>query len=107
MKSLALSILTISMVAGAQAPVRRNVPDPGVIATGQRVNPAGVQSVFDGKVAGVRFGNTSDELWVAVPGNVYRVDWRASSVRARARVDGRPGVYALAIDPARNRVFAS
>jgi YVTN family beta-propeller protein len=107
MKSFALSIITMSAVAHAQQPVRRSVPDPGVIATGQRVNPAGVQSVFDGKVAGVRFGKTSDELWVAVPGNVYRIDWRASAVRARARVDGRPGVHSLAIDPISNRVFAS
>jgi len=87
--------------------VRRDVADPGVVATGQRINPAGVQSIFDGKVAGVRFGKTSDELWVAVPGNVYRIDWRANAVRARARIDGRPGVYAIAIDTASNRVFAS
>ena len=107
MKTLAFTLLAISVAVEAQQPVRRAVTDPGVIATGQRVNPAGVQSVFDGKVAGVRFGKTSDELWVAVPGNVYRVDWRASTVRARARVDGRPGVYALGIDPRTSRVFAS
>lgn len=109
MKPLVFSLLVVAVAvaAHAQQPVRRTVDDPGVIATGQRVNPAGVQSVFDGKVAGVRFGKTSDELWVAVPGNVYRVDWRASTVRARARVDGRPGVYALGVDPATSRVFAT
>jgi DNA-binding beta-propeller fold protein YncE len=107
MKPLVLSLLAMSGVAYGQEPVRRSVSDPGVIATGQRVNPTGVQSVFDGKVAGLRFGKTSDELWVAVPGNVYRVDWRAGTVRARARVDGRPGVYGVAIDPVTNRVFAS
>jgi YVTN family beta-propeller protein len=107
MKTLSLSILAVAAVAHAQAPVRPSIPDPGVVATGQRINPAGVQSVFDGKVAGVRFGKTSDELWVAVPGNVFRVDWRASAVRARARVDGRPGVYALAVDPTSGRVLAS
>ena len=37
-------------------PPRRDVPDPGVIATEQRVTPAGVQSVFSGRVTGVRFG---------------------------------------------------
>ena len=107
MKPLALSILAMAAAANAQQPVRRDVSDPGVVATGQRINPAGVQSIFDGKVAGVRFGKTSDELWVAVPGNVYRIDWRANTVRARARVDGRPGVYAVAVDPASSRVFAS
>jgi len=107
MKSLALSLLAMSVAHAQQQQVRRSVSDPGVIATGQRINPAGVQSVFDGKVAGVRFGKTSDELWVAVPGSVYRLDWRGSAVRGRARVDGRPGAYALAVDPVSSRVFAS
>jgi YVTN family beta-propeller protein len=86
---------------------KRDVSDPGVIATGQRVTPAGIQTVFEGKVGGVRFGRTSDEVWVAVPGYVYRLDWRSNSVRARARVDGRPGIYSLAVDPATHRVLAS
>ncbi len=96
-----------AVVAQAQGYPTRNLPDPGVIATGQRVTPAGVQSVFEGKVGGVRFGHTSDEIWVAVPGYVYRLEWRANVVRARAKVEGRPGVHALAIDPATHRVLAS
>src|SRR5438105_430688 len=39
-----------------------SVPDPGVIATGQRITPAGVQSVFDGRVYGVTFGAGSSDL---------------------------------------------
>src|SRR2546421_304350 len=35
---------------------RREIPDPGIIATDQRVTPAGLQSVFTGRVTGVRFG---------------------------------------------------
>ena len=103
--SACLAIATA--IAQAQQFPTRNVRDPGVIATGQRVTPAGVQSVFEGKVGGVRFGRTSDEIWAAVPGYVYRLEWRANVVRARAKVDGRPGVYALAIDPATRRVLAS
>src|SRR5229473_586097 len=40
------------------APVapRRDITDPGAIATNQRVTPAGVQSVFTDRVFGVRFG---------------------------------------------------
>jgi YVTN family beta-propeller protein len=87
--------------------VQRNVADPGVIATGQRVSPAGVQSVFDGRVAGVRFGTTSDELWVAAPGTTFRLDWRANRVIARGPTDGRPGVYGVAIDPVTHRAFVS
>ena len=41
---------------------RREVPDSGIIATDQRVTPAGVQSVFTGRVSGVRFGRDGSEL---------------------------------------------
>ena len=36
-----------------------------MIATGQRVTPAGLQSVFESRVGGVRFGRGSSEIWVA------------------------------------------
>ena len=90
----------------AQAAPHRDVT-PGVIATGQRVSPAGVQSAFDGKVAGVRFGKTSDELWVAAPNITYRLDWRANTATARARLNGTPGVYGVTVDRVTNRVFVS
>ena len=86
------------LAAPPQQTPKRDIPDPGVIATGARVTPAGIQSVFEGKVSGVRFGSSADELWVAVPGSVFRLDWRRNEVRARSRIDGRPGIYALAVD---------
>ena len=87
-------------------PVRR-VPDAGVIATDQRVTPAGVQSVFDGRVGGVRFGAKPGELWVAVSGAAYRLAWRDNRVIASARFDGSPGAYGVAVDPATGRAFIS
>jgi len=108
MRGLAAALSITAAVAQAQqASPKRDVPDPGVIATGQRVTPAGVQTIFEGKVAGVRFGNTSEEIWVAVPGYVYRLDWRGNTVRARARLDGHPGIYSLATDPTSHRILAS
>ncbi|MEP6732400.1 MAG: hypothetical protein ABJE10_17270 [bacterium] len=85
----------------------RNVTDPGVIATGQRVSPAGVQSVFDGRVYGVRFGRSADEVWVAAPSMTYRLEWRANRAVARVRLDGLPGVQGVSIDPLTHRVFVS
>jgi YVTN family beta-propeller protein len=97
-----------SAAAQAQQPTpTRNVPDPGVIATGQRVTPAGVQTVFSGKVGGVRFGASSGEIWVAVPGYVHRLAWSDNRSIARVRVDGRPGVFAIALDPATHRALVS
>ena len=86
---------------------QRSIADPGVIATGQRISPAGVQTVFTGRVGGVRFGSSSDEIWVAVPGNAFRLEWRANRVVARAAVDGRPGIYGVSVDPTTHRAFVS
>jgi YVTN family beta-propeller protein len=83
------------------------VKDPGVIATGQRITPAGVQSIFNGKIGGVRFGSSPGEIWVAVPGSVYRLDWTDNRTIAHANVDGRPGIFAIAIDPATHGVVVS
>src|ERR1700737_2144549 len=82
--------------AQSQAPLR-DVADPGVVATGQHISPAGVQSVFGGRVAGVRFGRSSDEIWVAAPGSTYRLDWRANRAIARVQVNGTPGGFCVAI----------
>ena len=90
----------------AQQPVR-SVPDPGVIATDQRVTPAGVQTVFRGRVAGVRFGPTASVIWVAVPGAAYELDWRDNRVLAVAHFSGTPGVHGVALDPASGRVLVS
>jgi len=106
MLTAALIAVIGQAVPPQQAP-KRDVPDPGVIATGARVTPAGIQSVFQGKVSGVRFGPTSDEVWVAVPGNVYRLDWRRNESRAHRRVDGRPGIYGVTVDTVGRRVLTS
>jgi YVTN family beta-propeller protein len=89
-------------------PPQRAVPDPGVMAVGQRVTPAGVQSVFEGRVAGVRFGSAPSEVWAAVPGGAWRLAWRDNRVVSRAEYAGRPGVHGLIIDPVTKRpVIAS
>ncbi len=98
------------LMQAAQQPPRkpaREVPDPGVIATDQRITPAGVQSVFDGRVGGVKFGKNPGELWVTAPGATYRLAWLDNRVVASAKFDGRPGVYGVAVDPVTGRTFVS
>src|SRR5215216_1453572 len=103
--------LVLLLQAGTVRPAppspQRPLPDPGVIATEQRVTPAGVQSVFHGKVGGVRFGRAPGELWVAVPGAAYRLAWRDNRVVASAGFDGRAGVHGVAIDPVTGRAIVS
>ena len=101
--------LTMLLQVRATAPVlpRRVVPDSGVIATDQRVTPAGLQSVFDGRVTGVRFGATSNEIWVAVPGGAYLLNWRDNRIVAQGPYDGRGGVHGIAFDATSNRAYVS
>jgi YVTN family beta-propeller protein len=103
---LSIALLLAATLQLPQAPAG-SVSDPGVIATGQRITPAGVRSIFDGKIGGVRFGTNPGEIWVAVPGSVYRLAWTDNRTIARAKVDGRPGIFAVAIDPATHGVVVS
>ena len=101
-------LVPLLLQAGQQPPApRRNVPDPGIIATTQQVTPAGVQSVFNGRVTGVRFGTQPGELWVAVPGSAYHLAWADNRVLARGSFEGRAGVQAVAIDPVKRRALVS
>src|SRR5215218_9487721 len=103
--------LLLLLQAGTQRPAppspQRPLPDPGVIATEQRVTPAGMQSVFRGKVGGVRFGRNAGELWVAVPGAAYRLSWRDNRVVASSAFDGLAGVHGVAIDPVNGHAIVS
>ncbi|MES1258979.1 MAG: hypothetical protein ABUL71_00185, partial [Gemmatimonadota bacterium] len=68
-------ILALLLQAAPLPQPKRNADDPGVIATSQKITPAGAQSVFQGSVTGLRFGKDPGELWVAVPGTVFRMGW--------------------------------
>src|SRR5438552_3564816 len=86
---------------------QRDVSDPGVMAVGQRVTPAGMQSVFSGRVAGVRFGADPDELWAVASGSAWHLAWRENRVIGRAEFNGRPGMQGIAIDPVTGRAVVS
>ncbi|HEY7233436.1 MAG TPA: bifunctional YncE family protein/alkaline phosphatase family protein [Gemmatimonadaceae bacterium] len=104
-----VTILIPLLLAPAQQPPapKRTVPDPGVIVGAQQVTPAGVQSVFQGRVTGVRFGVNPAELWVAVPGSAYHLAWADNRVLGRGAFNGPSGVQAIAIDPVRGRAAVS
>src|SRR3989454_3354187 len=85
---------------------RREITDPGTIATNQRVTPAGVQSVFTDRVFGVRFGRPA-EIWVSIHGAAYRLGWRDNAVLGSTAFDGRAGVQGIALDPVTGRTLVS
>lgn len=104
--SLALALLFQQAAQQPPAP-QRTVPDAGVVASLQRSTPAGVQTVFDGRVTGVRFGASSDELWVSVPGSAYHLAWADNQVLARGAFGGHPGTQAVAFDPVKRRALVT
>ena len=96
----------VEAVQSVDRPVR-GVTDPGVITTRQAITPAGVQSVFDGRVYGVTFGASASELWVltgrtrAGKAQLYRLDWLKNAVGGRWELEGAPALQGLAFDPER------
>jgi YVTN family beta-propeller protein len=89
--------------SGTEQPVR-SVPDPGAITTNQAISPAGVQSIFESRVYGIAFGNSSSQVYAATTSRggaiVYRMDWASNKVLDRLRNPGAPGMQSITYDPA-------
>ncbi|MEJ7606187.1 MAG: hypothetical protein WKF37_07940, partial [Bryobacteraceae bacterium] len=83
----------------------RSVTDPGVITTRQSITPAGVPSVFQGRVYGVAFGANASELWVLNATQVYRMDWRSNRVLERVPLPGSPGLQGIRYDALQKRAL--
>ena len=103
-------MLFAALIALQQEPTqptpRRVVPDSGIVVTNPRISPAGVQSVFDGRVTGVRFA-APGELWVAVPGSAFHLSWADNRVIARGDLPGRSGVQGVVVDPVTSRALVT
>ncbi len=73
----------------------RAVTDPGVITTRQTITPAGVPTVFLGKVFGVAFGQSSSELWILSATQLYQMDWQSNRVISNITHGASPGLMGL------------
>lgn len=76
----------------------RSVTDPGTVTTRQTITPAGVPTVFEGRVYAVAFGATGEELVVSHASGVYRLDWRGNRVLSRSPRRGRAALQGLAVN---------
>ena len=85
----------------------RIVKDPGVITTRQAITPAGLQSVFDGRVYGVAFGKTSSEVWVLHAREITLVDWRANKALAHIAFEGSAGLGGIRYDASADRALVT
>src|SRR5436190_3839463 len=102
-----VAVLAILQGVATPAAPRREIADPGTIATNQQVTPAGVQSVFTDRVFGVRFGAKPGEIWVSIHGAAYRLGWRDNVVLGSAPFDGQAGVQGVTIDPVSGRALVT
>jgi YVTN family beta-propeller protein len=99
-----LKFIFFSTVLLAQ---ERIVKDPGVITTRQAITPAGLQSVFNGRVYGVAFGKTSSEVWVLHAHEVTFLDWRANKALAHVTFEGSAGLGGIRYDPSADRALVT
>jgi len=79
------------------------VSDPGVVTTRQAITPAGVPTVFAGRVYGLTYGKTSSDLWVANASRLYRLDVKGNRIAEIIPTEGQPGLQGIAFDPATDR----
>ena len=87
----------LSVAQTVEQPVRA-VSDPGIVTTRQAITPAGVPSVFQGRVFGIAWAGSSGDLWVLHASQVYRLDWKNNRVVARVPHGGTPGNQSIAAD---------
>lgn len=103
---IAFLLITELLGQTAEQPARA-VTDPGVVTTRQTITPAGVPSIFQGRVYGVAFGASPDDLWVLNAGHIYQLDWRRNRIGTRIKVPGTPGLQGIGFDPVSRQVFVS
>src|SRR3954471_21622749 len=97
---LALSAaVAVSCFAQTLGQPSRALTDPGVVTTRQAITPAGVPSIFQGRVYGVAWAGSSGDIWVLHASDVYRLDWKTNRVVARIPHGGVPGNQAIQSDP--------
>jgi DNA-binding beta-propeller fold protein YncE len=100
-------LLLFSIPASTQThdkPVRA-VTDPGVVTTRQTITPAGVQTIFDGRVYGVTFGASSNEIWMltargrSAQTQVFKLDWMGNKILSRIPIAESPSLQGIVFDP--------
>jgi YVTN family beta-propeller protein len=84
----------------------RAVTDPGVVTTRQAITPAGVSSIFQGRIYGASWDQSGDLLWVLHANEVYGLDWRNNRLVKRLKHGGTPGAQAIGIG-ANSRVLVA
>ncbi len=97
--TLVLLAAVLLTYAQDRAP-QRAVTDPGVVTTRQGITPAGVSSIFDGRIYGVTWSANGDTVWAMGVNELVELDWRSNQVKTKIAHGGGPGLSALRTHPA-------
>ncbi len=104
---IAAGILCFSLFAFVTWAQTRAVTDPGTITTRQAITPAGVPTVFDGRVYGVAFGEDASTIWVANAEKLFQLDWRQNRSLEAIMLNGLPGLQGIQFDSVAKRPLLS
>src|SRR5262245_13286184 len=91
----------------------RSVTDPGVVTTRQSITPAGVPTIFDGRVYGVAFGASSSTIYALTgrgrnsQSQVFHLDWAANKILSRAGFSETPGLQGIIFDSLKGLAFVT
>lgn len=102
--AMGLVLATVVMAQDDGAP-RRAVTDPGVVTTRQTITPAGVPSIFDGRVYGTVWDPSGQQIWVLNAAALYRLDWLNNKVVSKSPLGGTPGLQSIALDRVHGTIF--
>jgi DNA-binding beta-propeller fold protein YncE len=120
-RTLILTLIAAPLIAAgvffvfAQTPEKpvRSVTDPGVVTTRQTITPAGVPTIFDGRVYGVAFGASSSAIFALTgrgrnsQSQVFQLDWAANRILSRAGFSETPGLQGVIFDSRTSQAFVS
>jgi YVTN family beta-propeller protein len=106
-RSAAILLVPLLSLSGQsiERPVRA-VTDPGTVTTRQNLTPAGVPTVFHGRVHGVTFGASARELFVLHDSRIYHLDWLQNRLIATYETGGAAGRQSIVYDPVRQAPLA-
>ena len=104
---IAAGVLCFSLFAFVTWAQTLAVTDPGTITTRQAITPAGVPTVFDGRVYGVAFGEDASTIWVANAEKLFQLDWRQNRSLEAIMLNGLPGLQGIQFDSVAKRPLLS
>src|SRR2546423_13779342 len=88
--TLVLAAAAVALAQTREQPSRA-VSDPGIVTTRQAITPAGVPSVFQGRVYGVAWAGDSGDLWGLHATDLYRLRLEEKPGGGRTPPCGGPG----------------